>query len=615
MSDDESAEPPEEDDEPASSLTPPPPPPPLASPAALPPTPSTSASSSAPPPPPPTLSPAAGEPSESVWVDLSSYSSPRNHARVASALLAGSVVVNAIAVASSIRHVVLWSRLIDDPGAVTVDQIQTTTDRQDAFGIIQLVFLLVVGISMIVWTRRVYRNLEPLGARSLRFGEGWAIGGWFVPFLNLVRPKQIVDDVWRASDPARSEREPQAWRDRQVSPLLHWWWGAWIASNLIGFVAQAQDEATADAARSQAIWLMVSDGAGVVASLLALAVVLRLTDRQIARADRLAAREARVEVDGPAPAFTPELGGTDGSRRAWAVPLVASGVFGALVIPAAYAIFTSVDPEGSSSTLDSSEASEGEARLLEDLERGDCFDLPSEVDPLSEDLQTILSVDVKPCDKPHDLEMVGRQQHPASSGADYPGVEAVAMTGFSLCADPMESYVGAPWLESGLDIYIVQPVSDSWAAGDRTFLCAVQSLALDPLTGTVADSGGVLASDERTPFSLQVGECWDTEPLSLIVGIIDCDRPHDNETYAVIVYEASGAQPFPGEGVLAGFASQGCAAEFDRLVPSSDARDLDFGVMSTPFAVSWDTGHRTIVCALWRRDLAKLVEPVVAAAG
>jgi hypothetical protein len=60
--------------------------------------------------------------------------------------------------------------------------------------------------------RRAYRNLPALGAESPRFSSGWAVGAWFVPFLNLVRPKQIMDDIWRASDPALPAHPGAAWK-------------------------------------------------------------------------------------------------------------------------------------------------------------------------------------------------------------------------------------------------------------------------------------------------------------------------------------------------------------------------------------------------------------------
>jgi hypothetical protein len=46
-----------------------------------------------------------------------------------------------------------------------------------------------------------------------------------VPFLNLVQPKQLMDDIWRASDPVVAGQPNLAWKQRTVSKLIHTWWG------------------------------------------------------------------------------------------------------------------------------------------------------------------------------------------------------------------------------------------------------------------------------------------------------------------------------------------------------------------------------------------------------
>ena len=55
--------------------------------------------------------------------------------------------------------------------------------------------LLASHVALAVWTGLAYRNLFALGVGDLRFAPGWGVWAWFVPFLNFVRPKQIVDDV------------------------------------------------------------------------------------------------------------------------------------------------------------------------------------------------------------------------------------------------------------------------------------------------------------------------------------------------------------------------------------------------------------------------------------
>jgi Domain of unknown function (DUF4328) len=81
------------------------------------------------------------------------------------------------------------------------------SDANDAFDTlvavahVDLLVNVVCAVVFVVWTYRGYRNLAPLGASGLRFANGWAIGGWFVPVMFLWRPKQVVNDMWRASAP------------------------------------------------------------------------------------------------------------------------------------------------------------------------------------------------------------------------------------------------------------------------------------------------------------------------------------------------------------------------------------------------------------------------------
>ena len=47
------------------------------------------------------------------------------------------------------------------------------------------------------WLSRAYKNLDVAAPGFRRYGHGWAIGSWFVPFLNLWRPKEIINDIHR----------------------------------------------------------------------------------------------------------------------------------------------------------------------------------------------------------------------------------------------------------------------------------------------------------------------------------------------------------------------------------------------------------------------------------
>jgi Domain of unknown function (DUF4328) len=140
------------------------------------------------------------------------------------------------------------------------------------------------------WFSPAYRNLRPLGVSELRFSPGWAVGAWVVPVLNLWRPKQIADDIWRASDPTSPLALGPHWHARSVPRFLNLWWGAWIVSTLMGRVTRVFPNETIEDARRADIWDFATLVVDIIAAGLAILVVRRLTARQMTRARTLAAQ-------------------------------------------------------------------------------------------------------------------------------------------------------------------------------------------------------------------------------------------------------------------------------------------------------------------------------------
>jgi hypothetical protein len=80
----------------------------------------------------------------------------------------------------------------------------------------------------LTWFFLVRRNAGGWGPQ--RRGQGWAIGGWFVPVIFLWFPFQIADDAWRASQPVG--RPPRS-RGIVIS-----WWSCWLLAWFTGFYDQ-----------------------------------------------------------------------------------------------------------------------------------------------------------------------------------------------------------------------------------------------------------------------------------------------------------------------------------------------------------------------------------------
>ncbi|HWJ60476.1 MAG TPA: DUF4328 domain-containing protein, partial [Acidimicrobiales bacterium] len=142
-------------------------------------------------------------------------------------------------------------------------------------------------VVFLVWRHRIQRNLRgPLGVAGLEQTPGWAVGWWFVPIANLWKPKQGMDEAWRASAPDVPVGA-HGWAGRPSSPLIGWWWGVWILSWFVGIdfrISDGDTFASAGEIRFGIAQEMLGLGLSALAAYFALRVVGGLTARHRARA-------------------------------------------------------------------------------------------------------------------------------------------------------------------------------------------------------------------------------------------------------------------------------------------------------------------------------------------
>jgi hypothetical protein len=103
-------------------------------------------------------------------------------------------------------------------GQLTPDQVATNDPIQGILGLLQSGLGIVTGITFLKWIYRAYKNIQGFGAEGLRFSPGWAVGYYFIPILSLIRPVQVMSEIWRASD------DPKNWSQRSGSWLIVSWW-------------------------------------------------------------------------------------------------------------------------------------------------------------------------------------------------------------------------------------------------------------------------------------------------------------------------------------------------------------------------------------------------------
>ena len=192
-------------------------------------------------------------------------------------------VSDVVAIWSDLRELSLVNKVINGD-YVSLSALQSNDSRQTAVAWATGIVYLLTVVVFLRWFSKAYKNLVPLGAVGLRYRPGWAIAAWFVPFLWLWRPKQIANDIWRASDP--DNPEPKYWHGKPVPLLLTIWWAAWLITGQIGslFIRTALGTDTPEKLRTSDRVDLVSAVADIATCVLAVLVVRSMTARQDDRA-------------------------------------------------------------------------------------------------------------------------------------------------------------------------------------------------------------------------------------------------------------------------------------------------------------------------------------------
>ena len=160
-----------------------------------------------------------------------------------------------------------------EAGNYTTAELDANDRRQLLVSLGHLALLVSAAVVWIRWFHRAYANVDAIGGER-RYGTGWAIGGWFVPFLALWRPKEIANDIWRATG-------------HRPDVLLFAWWGAWLISSFGSRVWQRLEVDSPASLRTQDYVDIGLSVLSVVGAVLACLVAARGTERMEAAAAKL----------------------------------------------------------------------------------------------------------------------------------------------------------------------------------------------------------------------------------------------------------------------------------------------------------------------------------------
>lgn len=140
------------------------------------------------------------------------------------------------------------------------------------------IFVAAAAICFVVWLWRVRWNSELFCRAEQRRSRGWVFTCWFCPGVNLWFPRQLVEDVMVASDPATPVRT-ESLQPLPKPPIVWGWWAPLLVAAVLDLfvrVLLAGDDTTGELL-GVAVLATIS-AAALVASAGFLVLIIRQVD-------------------------------------------------------------------------------------------------------------------------------------------------------------------------------------------------------------------------------------------------------------------------------------------------------------------------------------------------
>jgi len=106
---------------------------------------------------------------------------------------------------------------------VSAAEAHANDARQQAIARLTVPIALIAILFFFIWLHRIKKAEISLGMTDSEYSPGFSIGCFFIPIANFALPFQAVRELWKGS------LNPGAWKTQPSSPLVGWWWAAWLA--------------------------------------------------------------------------------------------------------------------------------------------------------------------------------------------------------------------------------------------------------------------------------------------------------------------------------------------------------------------------------------------------
>lgn len=159
-----------------------------------------------------------------------------------------------------------------------------------ALEIVSAPIAITMVVMWLVWFWRVRVNAETFAPGRIRYSAEMAVGAWLIPVCNLFVPKQVINDVWTASNPASPQWYGYGPRPTSRRGLVNGWWTMWLIYFVFGTFSSYEswyDAGTVEDGQETLALALFTDIFSIPAIILAMVLISRLTGIQD---DKLAGR-------------------------------------------------------------------------------------------------------------------------------------------------------------------------------------------------------------------------------------------------------------------------------------------------------------------------------------
>ena len=155
-------------------------------------------------------------------------------------------------------------------------------------GLAQVAAYIVIGVLFLRLLYKAVKQAQGFTTPFTSVSAGWAVGYWFVPFLNLYRPLEVVKNLFKAyAAESGADAKPKAGEQ-----LLGAWWALWLLGNIVSWIFFRSD---IDVSTAAGMLTYAEFNFGVNILLIAGAVLFGVVVSRLAEATADASKNAKLQ--------------------------------------------------------------------------------------------------------------------------------------------------------------------------------------------------------------------------------------------------------------------------------------------------------------------------------